>query len=103
MSPMRTCIYCNKSKPPTDFSEEHIIPRFLGGSSEVAELVTHEVCQRCNSLFGRYVDAAVAKGYFSKTTEQGAWEGCFDYDAKHGNVYPLTYIGKKCRNCVRPR
>ena len=90
----RRCIYCTELKSPSVFSTEHIVPRFLGGNAECAAAATDDVCQDCNSLFGRHVDAAVARGYFLNSIEQGAWRGCFDYDELRGNIYPLTYFGK---------
>ena len=77
-----------------DFSQEHIIPQFMGGSGECATAVTNDVCKKCNSIFGRFVEAPVARGYFLRSIEQQAWAGCFDYNANEGNIYPLTYFGK---------
>ncbi len=94
MKEARRCIYCTIEKPVAAFSAEHIIPQFMGGSSDKPEVVTTEVCRSCNSLFGRHVDAAVAKGYFINSVELGSWKGCFDYNKEHGNVYPLIYFGK---------
>ena len=51
-------------------------------------------CAKINSLFGRFVDAAVARGYFLQSIEPSAWAGCFDFDGNAGNVYPLTYFGR---------
>ncbi|AXK79983.1 HNH endonuclease [Pseudolabrys taiwanensis] len=89
----RTCIYCCEIKPDNEFSEEHIIPQFMGGSSDCKEAVTRDVCQRCNSIFGRYVDAPVAKAFFQNSVEYNAWESCFDYAPDSGNVFPLIYFG----------
>lgn len=94
MTEMKRCIYCREEKPAEDFSEEHIVPQFMGGSSECNAAITHDVCQRCNGLFGRFVDAAVAKGFFMNGNENGAWLACFDYDQNNGNVFPFIYFGK---------
>jgi len=94
VSQTNRCIYCTEVKPLNEFSEEHIIPQFLGGTSECPASVTNDVCQRCNSLFGRFVDAPVARGYFLRSIEQGSWRGCFDFNESTGNVYALTYFGK---------
>jgi hypothetical protein len=93
MTEMNLCIYCRESKSVGAFSEEHIIPQFLGGSSTCAAVVTKDVCQKCNSIFGRFVDAAVAKGFFMNGNEK-TWQACFDYDELNGNVFPLIYFGK---------
>ena len=103
MSDERRCIYCTELKALDAFSTEHIIPKFLGGNAECAAAATDAVCKDCNSLFGRFVDAAVAKGYFLNSIEQGAWRGCFDYGQLSGNVYPLTYFGKSTELKVGPR
>jgi hypothetical protein len=87
------CIYCGKQKPPDEFSLEHIIPQFMGGSSECPDTVTREVCRRYNNLCGRYVDAPVARGFFQNASESNSWKYCFNYDAAGGNVYPLLYFG----------
>jgi hypothetical protein len=94
MTEMKRCIYCRQEKPVDEFSEEHIVPQFMGGSSECKAAVAHNVCRRCNALFGRFVDAAVAKGFFMNSNENGAWQACFDYDENNGNVFPLIYFGK---------
>ncbi len=50
-----TCVYCK-----TPFSEphdEHIIPNFLGGRKKSANIV----CVKCNSEFGRTVEAEMSK------------------------------------------
>jgi HNH endonuclease len=94
MVKMKRCIYCREEKSADVFSEEHIVPQFLGGSSKCNAAVTRNVCQRCNSLFGRFVDAAVAKEFFMNGRESGAWQSCFDYNENSGNVFPLMYFGK---------
>ena len=94
MTETKRCIYCRETKPLAEFSEEHIIPRFMGGASACAAAVTHDVCAKCNGLYGRFVDAAVAKGFFLNAQESGAWQGCFDHDQRSGNVFPLIYFGK---------
>jgi HNH endonuclease len=94
MSRTKRCIYCWKWKPLDQFSEEHIIPRFMGGASNCPGCVTNDVCKSCNSLFGRFVDSTVARGFFQNSIEHGAWEACFDFNENSGNAYELTYFGK---------
>ncbi|MDF3813299.1 MULTISPECIES: HNH endonuclease [Rhodopseudomonas] len=90
----RICIYCLQRKASADFSLEHIIPRFMGGNGTCADATTREVCRKCNSLMGRFVDAPVAKGFFQNSIENRAWQHCLDFDEASGNVFPLTYFGK---------
>lgn len=94
MTETKRCIYCCKEKPVADFSIEHIIPKFMGGSSTCAAAITSDACRQCNSLFGRFVDAAVAKAFFLNAFESSALAGCFDYDENNGNVFPLMYFGR---------
>jgi len=94
MAETKRCIYCAQPKSSDEFSKEHIIPQFMGGSSDCAAAVTNDACQKCNSLFGRFVDGPVARGYFLRSIEQGAWAACFDFNENAGNIYPLTYFGK---------
>ena len=94
MTEMKSCIYCREEKPADEFSEEHIVPQFMGGSSNCDAAITKDVCQKCNSRFGRFVDAAVAKGFFMNGNESSTWQACFDYNEINGNVFPLLYFGK---------
>lgn len=91
MNNQKLCCYCRKNE--SRFSEEHIIPRFMGGSSKCSDAVTRDVCQGCNSILGRHVDGAVARSYFLHSMEPDSWNACFDYDPKKGNVFPLIYFG----------
>ena len=45
MNETRRCIYCSETKSADQFSQEHIIPQFMGGSSECVAAVTHDVCK----------------------------------------------------------
>lgn len=55
------CIYCLKEKEDSQFSLEHIIPQFLGGSTAPDFLKTRRVCKKCNSNLGLFVDASFEK------------------------------------------
>ena len=59
---MTTCIYCDEEKDDQEFSDEHIWPDALGGDHLSKFWRTDEVCQRCNSISGLFVD-----GYFIKS------------------------------------
>jgi len=60
---MRECIYCRKEKEDKEFSLEHVIPQFLGGSQAPDCLKTRDVCKTCNSNLGLFVDAAFEKDF----------------------------------------
>lgn len=48
----RRCIFCLRVPTTEPFSIEHIFPEAIGGT-----LTVRDVCQSCNSLLGREVDA----------------------------------------------
>jgi len=58
---MPECIYCRKEIENS--SLEHIIPQFLGGNYAPDKFKTREVCQKCNSNFGMFVDGAFARNW----------------------------------------
>lgn len=89
----RFCIYCSKRTTAADFSLEHLIPQFMGGNAACPDVATRDVCRRCNSLCGRFVDAPVARGFFQNSIDNGAWQHCIRFDAAAGNVFPLIYLG----------
>ena len=43
------------------FSLEHVIPQFLGGAYAPDQMKTKDVCRKCNSDLGLFVDAAFEK------------------------------------------
>jgi len=57
------CIYCRQMKPSEEFTLEHIIPQFLGGAQAPDDLKTRNVCKRCNSNLGLFVDASFEKDF----------------------------------------
>lgn len=62
---MRICIYCDFERDENEFSDEHIFPRALGGDFLGDFWRTQDVCQRCNSMAGVYVDGAYIKSHLS--------------------------------------
>jgi len=60
---MKKCIYCSKTKEECEFSLEHIIPQFLGGSQASELFKTRDVCKRCNNNLGLFVDASFEKDH----------------------------------------
>lgn len=58
------CIYCWGTSGDTTFSLEHIWPRGLGGAFMPELFRTNQVCTRCNSRAGQFVDAAFLKSWF---------------------------------------
>lgn len=62
---MIRCIYCNKEKDEKEFSQEHVLPKAIGGVLQpVNPFSTNLVCARCNSISGFFIDAPFSKSWF---------------------------------------
>ena len=57
----KNCIYCDEEKQSSDFSLEHIWPDALGGDYLSEFWRTRDVCGKCNSISGVFVDGAFIK------------------------------------------
>jgi hypothetical protein len=86
----RTCIYCGRDKPPTEFNLEHIWPDAVGGDLLPALFKTREVCERCNSLSGQFVDDALLKSWFGMAERATGWRDYIDLDLNSRSVAPLN-------------
>lgn len=89
---VRRCIYCDKTKPSSDFSLEHIFPDRLGGKLCGDLFKTRDVCGRCNSTVGIFVDGAFIKNWFRINDEVMAARQYLDLDAGN-SILPLVYQG----------
>lgn len=69
------CIYCSEDKDDSEFSLEHIIPQSMGGNILNNPLLrTNNVCKRCNSLCGLFVDNACLKNWLHQNAKsQSEW------------------------------
>ncbi|ANE51085.1 HNH endonuclease [Flavisolibacter tropicus] len=107
---MRICIYCNREKEEGEFSQEHILPRAIGGVLQpINPFSTDLVCERCNNIAGFFIDAPFTKSWFIN-----------NYRASNATKYtrltpdtilPLIYMGvikelafegKICENYLGP-
>jgi len=89
---MSKCIYCNQEKEENEFSLEHIFPDSLGGSFANNLFKTRQVCKRCNSLSGLYVDSAFVKNFFATALVPfSKYMGYYDFD-KFPYI-PFAYFG----------
>lgn len=86
------CIYCDKEKPEIEFSLEHILSQGLVGTKAPELFKTRQVCHRCNSICGLWVDGVFQKNWFLKNS--GSLESLHYYDFDSTNPLPLTYMGK---------
>jgi len=90
---MRTCLYCGEEKPAEAFSDEHIWPDALGGDFLPRDVWrTGDVCQRCNSISGVFIDGAFIRSWMGQAELSN---GSFEYLAGKGKTaaIPLDYLG----------
>jgi len=85
------CIYCNQEKKENEFSLEHIFPDALGGTYANELFKTRQVCQKCNSLAGLYIDSLFVKNFFLTKLFFSNYIGYYDFLNKP--YIPFTYIG----------
>ncbi|KXG87608.1 HNH endonuclease [Agrobacterium bohemicum] len=90
---MKTCLYCSEEKAEKEFSDEHIWPNALGGDFLPKDIWrTDEVCQRCNSISGLFVDGEFIRGWIGQAERS---QGSLEYLAGKKAVapIPLDYLG----------
>ncbi|WP_219907783.1 HNH endonuclease [Pandoraea apista] len=85
------CIYCREAKNADDFSLEHIIPQFLGGTYAPDEFKTRDVCKRCNNDLGLFVDAGFEKDWL--VTQKLRDIACSTFDLESDTGVPLLCMG----------
>lgn len=90
----RLCIYCTAEKDEAEFSDEHIWPNALGGDFLGNLWRTRNVCARCNSISGVFVDGAFIKSWIGNAERS---DGALEYlqvDADKVGRLPLDYLGR---------
>lgn len=85
------CVYCGRSKPVVEFSDEHVLPAALGGNLHPNPLLLKNVCERCNNLCGLFVDGPFIKSWF---TQNGMAQGALYAGRIKEAVLPLKYAGE---------
>ena len=90
---LKNCIYCGFDWPVTEFSLEHIWPDALGGDFLPALFKTRNVCKRCNSLAGRFVDGAFLKSWFGQAERATGNQEYLDLDINSNSITSLSYMG----------
>lgn len=90
---MSFCIYCGKEKSSNKFSNEHVIPKALGGNLEPDNpFLTDEVCNRCNNISGIFIDEPFIKSWF---TQNNRAKNSIEYiDLDKDIIIPLTFMGE---------
>ncbi len=56
-----TCVYCQATKPTSDFNREHVIPESFGTFGPETYVLRHQVCRACNQHFGDTLDRCLAR------------------------------------------
>ena len=92
MTPEKLCIYCGLEKPANEFSLEHIFPQALGGALCNDLFKTRDVCRRCNSIVGTFVDGAFLKSWFITNDSAFASQDYLDLNSPT-SISPLSYMG----------
>ena len=88
---MPKCVYCNKFKDDSEMSKEHVIPRSLGGNLTPTNLFLLDVCGRCNTLCGLYIDAPFIKNWLNQNARAN---NALQYiDLSKRPTVPLNYMG----------
>lgn len=85
------CIYCGEEKDDKEFTLEHVIPQSFGGAYAPDIFKTRDVCQKCNSNLGLFVDAAFEKDWLVQNWLRMAAMAFFD--PKNPSSLPLICMG----------
>lgn len=91
---MRTCIYCGIDKNDDEFSDEHIWPDALGGDFLPSLWRSNDVCSRCNSISGVFVDGAFIKSWMGTAERSTGAREYLSPTRPGAGVLPLNYIGQ---------
>ncbi len=86
------CPYCGKEKADSEKSDEHVLPKAIGGNLEPRNpFKLYDVCQRCNTLAGAYVDGSFIRSWFIQNAR--ALNASRYIDLSANPVLPLSYMG----------
>lgn len=86
-----TCPYCGENKPQQEFTDEHVLPKALGGNLRPNNPFKLSVCKRCNTICGLYVDGPFIKCWFIHN--ERAIASMQYLDPEGGPPLPLIYMG----------
>lgn len=86
------CLYCGLEKPIDEFTDEHIIPKAIGGNlNSHNPFLINNVCSRCNNLCGIFVDGPFIKSWMTQNSRAEVALKHLDFSKKP--IVPLTYMG----------
>ncbi|MBK7583802.1 MAG: HNH endonuclease [Myxococcales bacterium] len=84
------CPYCGYDKPD-EFTDEHVVPRALGGGVQPTNPFILRICEPCNSACGRWIDGPFVRSWLIHNARAACAVEFCDPTAKP--VVPLTFIG----------
>lgn len=85
------CPYCGYEKDLTEFTDEHVLPRALGGGVRPTNPFVCRVCGSCNAAVGRWID-----GWFTRSPliyNFRARASFATYDPDSEPTFPLFFFG----------
>jgi hypothetical protein len=87
------CAYCGKEKPETEMTNEHVLPRKIGGNLyPMNPFLLRNVCRTCNTAAGRHIDGPFIKSWFIHNHR--AKSARYYLDLNMDPILPLIYIGE---------
>jgi hypothetical protein len=90
----RQCVYCGNLKEDDEFTGEHVIPDAIGGTFEQENpFKLTDVCERCNNVFGLYVDAPFIRSFFTQNNRADSALRIVEPGPK--TIVPLRYMGRQ--------
>jgi hypothetical protein len=89
----RRCIYCDFHKPGSEFTLEHIFSDAMGGNIAPDIFKTNDVCGRCNSLMGMFVDGPFIRSFFYRNEQARAMRPFVNLNNFNSSL-PFSYLGR---------
>ncbi len=87
------CVYCGREMPDTEASDEHVLPRAIGGNVTPRNpFLLRDVCRRCNSAAGRHIDLPFIKSWFTSILRASHSDRFVDL--AQNPTLPLMYGGR---------
>lgn len=89
---MPICAYCGKEKAEDELTQEHVIPKAIGGNLlPTNPFLLNSVCKRCNNVAGTYIDGPFIKNWLVQNSKT---ENIYKYaDISKNPILPLRYMG----------
>lgn len=97
-----TCFYCGLDKPRSEFSDEHIWPDALGGDYLPRFWRTDEVCAKCNSMSGVFVDGTFIRGWAGSAERGHSAQEYLSLTEPLRTALPLNYFGRSTDPNIHP-